>query len=121
MNAMWRPSGAQIDPRRRNSQPSAQRDRQTGHEPDATISAGDLAKAVAADGQDVGQGEEQRRPDERPLSPTVRRQAVIAEARGTIVSSAIGAMTAPAISWTIRPTVVPVAGRGASGSTPETG
>ena len=54
---------------------------------------------VAATREDVGEGEEQRRPDDRPAGRRSSRcQAVIAKPRNRI-SSATGAMTAPAISW----------------------
>ena len=58
LNAVWSPIGAQIDPRRRNSQPRTKATGRPGREPDDDQPA-TSPEGVARGVEDVGQGEEQ--------------------------------------------------------------
>ena len=83
MNAECSPIDAQIERRRTKTQPSDEGDRQPRRHPDDDRGPATLPERVARGVDDVGQGEEQRRPDDRPLRPIERSQAVSEKPRNT--------------------------------------
>ena len=96
LNAACSPIGAQIEPRRTNSQPRARATGTRVANP-TTASPTPPAAVAPADGQHVGEREDERRPDQpaAPPSPRPRRSS---RSPGTASPRRTGATTAPARS-----------------------